>query len=435
MWPLLLLIILIGVGFSATPVIKTFTKPDNNKDYSRWWRAAEDVRRGNPLLAPAEQSFIYPPASAVVFYAPLSFLGRTGMATALCVINIGAHIAVLLLSAGYATQRERNPHPLVYLVPLVVALPYVWDTYFLGQPNLVLLAAMLAGFRLLDRAGWGPVLAGGVFGAAAVAKAFPATVIGYLVWRRLWTAAAAMVLATLLVLLVAPGFVRGFEANARETWTWVDRMILSTSGEKLANQSSRAFRPGNQSMMSVVHRLTRDVEDGPGGQPEFRVNVLALSPAGSFLVFAGFAGGLCLAFASALPARARRTARTTAVEYAILLVLITLFSPKAGSYYYCWSMPGLAVITAEWLRAPAGSWLRRLLLGGLILTVGVMASALSQLFDADLPQLLGATFWGSFLMVLMLLGLLHHLKRLPAGPASERPQTGTTSATAETPKA
>jgi len=52
-------------------------------------------------------------------------------------------------------------------------------------------------------------------------------------------------------------------------------MLLSTSGERLANQPDRAFRSGNQSMMSVTHRLMRDVEAAGGGhEPSVRVNVV-----------------------------------------------------------------------------------------------------------------------------------------------------------------
>ncbi len=401
----LLALVLIAIGFSAVPVMSSFSRPESNKDYSRWWNAAMDVRHGAPLLlANGEQSYIYPPAGAVLFYTPLSYLGVTGMVLALCVLNLAAHLCVTLLSVHWATGKCLNQHPLLYLVPVGVTLPYVWDTYYLGQPNLVLLAAMMLGLRLLDRhrraaSGW----AGMIFAAATVAKAFPAMVIGSLVWRRHWIAAGTMVLGTLVLLLILPAPVRGFAENARETWVWIDRMILSTSGESLANQPNRAFRSGNQSMVSVVHRLTRPIDAQPEGVDAFRVNVASLTPRAAFALFAGIALSLCVVYVAAMPPRGLRTRRTNGLEYAILLILIAVFSPKAGTYYSCWALPGVTMLTAEVLRAPRGSSRRFVLLSGLILSVIVMASALAQVLDVFTPQALGATFWGSFLLALLLL--------------------------------
>lgn len=421
-WLGLLIVVIIGVAFSIAPMVGSFTKPEANKDYSRWWRAAMDVRAGTPLqLESGEQSFIYPPASAVVFYTPLSVLGQHGMVVALCLINGAAHVMVVLVSVWFATGRNLNQHPLLYAVPVAATLGYVWDTYYLGQPNLVLLAMMLGAFMLLERArASAGVWAGVLLGAATVAKAFPATVIGLLIWRRWWVALGAMALSVVVLLLVVPGPVRGFAANARETRVWAERMLLSTSGEKLANQPNRAFRSGNQSMMSVVHRLSRDVEAAPDGKGTLRVNALSLGSRGAFAIFGVMAGVLCLAYLWAMPPRAARTCRTSGLEYSILLIFITIFSPKAGTYYFCWVLPGLTMVVAELLRSPRGSRRRTVLATGLVLALVVMASAITQAWHVYLPQALGATFWGALIVVVMLLGLLRReTVRLRGGGAAE----------------
>lgn len=414
----LLIMVIIGIAFSIVPMMNTWTKAETNKDYSRWWRASMDVRNDRPLQDPGgAQSFIYPPASAVVFYTPLSFLGNRGMVLALCVLNIAAHITAVLLSVRFATGRSLNQHPLVYVVPVAVTLPYVWDTFYLGQPNLMLLAAMLVALGLLDKArARARVWAGAIFGAVVVAKAFPATVIGFLVWRRHWVAAVTMVLSVLVLLLVVPGPVRGFEANAKETWVWIDRMLLSTSGERLANQPGRAFKSGNQSMMSVVHRLTRSVETDPSGEVGLVVNVVDVSSRAAFVIFVVLAGAMCLAYVTGMPRRGERTRRSNGLEFAILLLLIPMFSPKAGTYFYCWVIPALAMVTAELLRAPRGSPRRRFLFVGLILAILVMASALTQVLDIFTPQSLGVTFWGAFILFVLLIVALHtHTRRVRGG--------------------
>ena len=109
-------------------------------------------------------------------------------------------------------------------------------------------------------------------------------------------------------------------------------MLLSTSGERLANQPDRAFRSGNQSMMSVTYRLMRDVEAAGGGhEPSVRVNVVSTTPTAAFAVFVVLAGALCLAFVTGMPVRSEQTRRSRGLEYAVLLMCITIFSPMAGT--------------------------------------------------------------------------------------------------------
>jgi hypothetical protein len=424
----LLIIVLIGIGFSVMPILNTFRKPDSNKDYTRWWLVARAVDDGTPIYPPGEivvRGFIYPPGIASVVYAPLSILGFTAMVAALCLINMAAHAFSIMACVHFATGRWRDQHLVLYLVPLLVTLPYVWDTYFLGQLNLTLLAVMLLGFVMLDRGR--PGAAGGLFAFAASTKVFPVMVLGYLVWRRRWAAAAATVVGIVVFMLVAPMPMRGVERHLQESREWLDRVVLSTSSTSIAGIPGRAYRAGNQSLVSVVNRLTRPVEetDPPPSNPDyFNVNLVDIGPRGSFLVFGTIAGVLCLAYILAMPRAAARTPRIAGIEYAILLILITIFSPKAGSYYFCWTMPGLAVITAAILSAPAASRARRLLVAGLIVTVAIMATALAQAFDRHTPQTYGSTLWGAVALLGMLLLLLWGSRHwslaaspFPMGPA------------------
>ena len=122
---------------------------------------------------------------------------------------------------------------------------------------------------------------------------------------------------------------------------------------------------------------------------------------------------MCLAYVIAMPTKARRTARTNALEYAILLLLIVIFSPKAGSYYYVWSMPGFTIVAAEALRSPVGSKRRRWIWTGFFASIIVMASALTQNFDRTL-QGMGATMWGGFLLFVTLVAILwNHKTKAP----------------------
>ncbi len=406
----LLVMLVMALGFSVMPLVNTVRRPTNNKDYTRWWEAATTVRAGEALYPPGEakfSGFIYPPGIAVLFYTPMSLLGMKAMVAALCALTFVGHVVSVFASVHLATGGWRDRHWLVYAIPIAVTLPFVSDNYFLGQFNLTMLGLMLLGFVALEAGR--PNLAGGLMAFAASAKAFPISALGYLVWRRRWGAALAMVAGVALFAVAAPAALRGVDRHLQESWTWLDRMVLSSSGTNLANQPNRAYRAGNQSLVSVVHRLTRPTEsaDDPSDNPaNFNANLIDIGPRGAFAAFAGLSGALCVAFVLAMPRAARRTGRSNAMEYAIVLLLIVMFSPKAGTYYYCWDIPAITIITAETLAAPIGSRRRRFLLGGLVTAVVILATALSQALEIPGPQTYGATMWGSMALLLMLLALL-----------------------------
>lgn len=401
---LLIFFLIFSAALTVQPVVKTIRESRGSKDYDTWDEVARAVRNDKALYKAgkhAVRDFYYPPAIASLFYAPLSYAGLPGMVVLLCLFTCLGHLISLLLSIYFATGQLRAP-PQLWLIAFVVGVPFAVDLYFLGQLNLTLLAVMLLGFFALEKRH--SVVAGALFAMSAAAKAFPLSVIGYLVWRRHWTAAISMLGALALILVVLPAPIRGFERNWRELCIWTDSMLLHNTGDTLANQPTRGFRYGNQTLMSVVHRLTRPLPVGREDE-DLTVNFINVSSTTSFVIFFVIAGSMCLAFIAIMPARDRRTPQTNALEYAIVLLLIVIFSPKAGSYYYCWSIPGFTIVAAEAMRAPAGSGRRRWIVTGLALSLGVMALALTQNFDRRL-QGMGATMWGAVLLFITLLGLL-----------------------------
>lgn len=414
---LLIVFIIFSVGLTVPPLFNTIKNSRGQKDYATWDEVAHAVRDGKPIYLPGKKvvrDFFYPPAIASLFYAPLSFAGLWGMVLLLCVFSCLGHFVSLCLSVYFATGRLRAP-PSLWWVAFATGVPFVVDIYFLGQLNLTLLSVMLLAFLALEKKH--PVIAGSLLALAAAAKAFPFSAIGYLVWRRHWTAAASMLGALVLILVVLPAPIRGFDRNWRELSTWTDNMLLHNTGDSLANQEDRAFRYGNQTLMSVVHRLTRHLNVGKKDREEIYVNFTDISSKAAFVIFLVIAGTMCLALVMAMPARNRATPQTNALEYAIVLLMIVIFSPKAGSYYYCWSIPGFTMITAEVLRAPAGSKQRRWLMTGLLLSLMVMALALTQNFDVRL-QGMGATMWGAVLLFITLVALLWNKKRAAAADSS-----------------
>ena len=112
-------------------------------------------------------------------------------------------MAGLRLALGLAGGRPgTRRHPLVVIVPSLSIIVLVYNIYLLGQPNLLLLALLLGAFACL-RLGR-QVAAGALVATAAAIKAFPILVLGYLVYRRMWTASAATVAVLAAWLLIAP---------------------------------------------------------------------------------------------------------------------------------------------------------------------------------------------------------------------------------------
>ncbi|HEY2573879.1 MAG TPA: glycosyltransferase family 87 protein [Verrucomicrobiaceae bacterium] len=404
----------VSAALTVQPVVKTIKEHRGAKDYDTWDEVSRAVRNDKALYKAghhAVRDFYYPPAIATLFYTPLSYAGLPGMVLLLCLFTCLGHLVSLFLSVYFATGQLRAP-PRIWLIAFVVGVPFVVDLYFLGQLNMTLLAVMLCGFLALEKQH--PVMAGTLFAMSASAKAFPFSVIGYLVWRRHWTATISMLGALALILVFLPAPVRGFERNWRELCIWTDSMLLHNSGDALANQPTRAFRYGNQTLMSVVHRLTRPLPVGREDEGDLTVNLIDVSSTTSFLIFAAIAGSMCLAFVMLMPPRDRRTLETNAIEYCVVLLLIVIFSPKAGSYYYCWTIPGFTLVASAAMHAPKGSSRRRWIVIGLALSILVMSLALTQNFDRR-PQGMGATLWGAVLLFVTLLGLLWDKRRqLPA---------------------
>ena len=208
-WAYLLLFAILGVAFTLPPIIGTIRHGQPRKDYRLWYAVGQQVRAGEPLYPDnpqAEFPYMYPPTLAVFVFAPLSHLGPAGFVTVLAVVNAACWLAALMICARLATGRI-DCHPLVYLVPAGFTGPYVWDTFLLGQVNLVLLT-LVTGATLALRHGR-PWLAGAALGAAIAAKVFPLPVIVYFAARRKWAA-----VTLILTLGLARWKERGAEAIA-----------------------------------------------------------------------------------------------------------------------------------------------------------------------------------------------------------------------------
>ncbi|MDQ6656101.1 MAG: DUF2029 domain-containing protein [Verrucomicrobiota bacterium] len=336
--------------FSAVPIANAILG-ESIKDYELWHDTGQQVLHGEEIYPTAaiKFPFMYPPTAALLL-APVSALGKTGLVAALVVLNAGAWLASILLSARLATGEWKRPHLLVYVVPSIVVIVYVWSNFHLGQPSLLLLALLLGAFVALQQKR--AVLAGCLIAFAAAIKAFPFILIVYLLYRRYWIAAGALVLALAFFLLLLPAPFRGFTRATADLQRWTQGMLLKYDEKGVAQRPGRSNSWRNQSIFGVANRLLRhvDADEQRGPHKERFVNVADLRFKAVNRVIVGSAIFLGLIFVAVIPRRDRRTRETDALEFALLILLMLIVTPLAFGYLFACLLYPFAVIVARALR-------------------------------------------------------------------------------------
>ena len=388
--------------YSIIPVVNTAI--GQFKDYELWYDTGQHVLRGESIYPPTKRKFpfMYPPASAL-FLAPLSLLGKPGVVVVLVLVNAAAWIASIVLSVRLATGEWKRQHLLVYAIPNVVIAVYAWSNFHLGQPSLVLLALILGGFVLLQENRQGA--AGALIALAAAIKAFPLMLIVYLIYRRYWIATASLVATLVFLVLILPAPVRGYRQARADLQRWTEGMLLKYDDTGVAQRPGRSNSWKNQSIFGVANRLLRhvDADERFGRHTPVYVNIADLTFTTVNRIIVG-TGLLCgLAYVSAMPRRGRRTTETNALELALLVLLMLMFTPLAFGYLFACLLFPFAVVAHRLLVAPN----KRLL----VFTCGVVI-LLALTIPLQRPaQAYGNTFFATALLFVALLLELHALKR------------------------
>ena len=448
---LVTLFVVLMIVFSAIPLtIDLLGTP--NKDYSLWYQVGVVIRQGMDIYPdPATGRlfpFMYPPSAAAIL-GFLSVLGKHATTLMLVLAHSAAWIGAIMLSVWLATGdkgKGMRQHPLLAAAPSLCIIALIHNTYLLGQPNLTLLTLLLAAFACVRL---GRDAAAGVLVATAAAiKAFPILALGYFVYRRMWRAALVTVVALLVWLLVVPLPFRSPAQAMADLEVWSRGMVFTYNAHGIAQRPYRSFSFKNQSIMALAHRLLRDVPaDGERvlsqhlaarrqGQPvrgmladgsidlaamltapaetprwndqyegveaamqqAWRVNIAALEFRTVTAITLATMLALSLFVVAVLPARRLRTARTDALEFALITLLIVMFSPLSFNYAFVWLIYPLTVALNLVLNEPArGAW-RRLeiawiasvfLIPGLAIVMPLYAQAYGNLFAPALLLVIG----------------------------------------------
>jgi hypothetical protein len=388
--------------FSALPLVHYF-RGGHLFDYKLWYDTGQQVLAGREIffLRSGKYDFMYPLPCAL-FLGGASLLGQGGLIFLLVAINSVAWFCTAKLSATLAMANGRTRNLWVCVVPNLLVIVYIWSTYHLGQPNLVLLALMLGAFVALRAER--EITAGGLIAIAAAIKAFPVVAIVYLLYRRYWAAAASLVLALVFLLLILPAPFRGFERAWRDLQKWSAGM-LKYGEVGIAQRPKRSYTWKNQSLVGVSNRLLRRVDADVASAPHdpVYVNFTDLKFPVVNAIVTAFALMLGVIFIAVMPEGRMRTAKSDAIEFALLLLLMLMITPLSFGYFFCWLMLPFAVITQQILAGKSSVILWWSLPALALLALGLVFPRGAQLY--------GNTFFST---LLLFIGLSIEVVRLQA---------------------
>jgi hypothetical protein len=409
---LLVIFVLTAIVFSALPLLRYF-RGRTFFDYELWYATGKHVLAGHEIyfFRSGKYDFMYPPPCAL-FLAGASLLGQGGLILLLVAVNSAAWFYSARLSALLAGGTADARNVWLYVIPSLLVIVYIWSSYHLGQPNLVLLALMLGAFVAL-RANR-EIVAGALIAIAAGSKAFPVIAIVYLIYRRYWTAAASLVVTLVFLLLVLPSPFRGFERAWRDIEKWSAGM-LKYSEASVGQRPMRSYTWKNQSLVGVTNRFLRHVDADAASAPHTPIYVnfadLKFSVVNAIVI--GVALALGILFIAVMPARGMRTAESDSMEFALLLLLMLMTTPLSFGYFYSWLMLPFAVATQQVLigkRSPIIWW-----------SLAALALLALGLISPRGAQLHGNTF---FATLLLFIGFSIELLRLRKDGSQTQPAGG-----------
>jgi hypothetical protein len=378
-----------AIVFSVLPLLR-YVRGHSIFDYELWYATGKHVLAGDEIyfFRAGKYDFMYPPPCAL-FLAGASLLGQGGLIFLLVAINSIAWFYSAKLSAVLARGQRGPTNSLLYIIPSLLVIVYVWSSYHLGQPNLVLLALMVGAFVALRAKR--EIAAGSLIAVAAAIKAFPVLAIIYLVYRRYWKAAVSLVATLVFLILILPAPFRGFERAWHDLEKWSAGM-LKYSEATVGQRPMRSYTWKNQSLIGVGNRLLRHVDADAASAPHQPVYVnfadLKFPVVNAIIVSVALVLGIL--FIAAMLRRDVRTPESDAIEFVLLLLLMLMITPLSFGYFYSWLMLPFAVITQRALVERVSSILWWCVPALALLAVGIPFPRGAQLY--------GNTFFATLLL-------------------------------------
>jgi len=303
LWRPDLLLVLCLLGFAVGKrlvVLPAWTQ----LDLDVYRRGAAALAAGRPIyeFVPGEFPFTYPPFAAILML-PLGLVGRAAAIAAMAVMSLAAFALICAITF----RRLQVDRRLWWFLALgAISLQPVYQTFELGQVNLVLMALVMLDCLVLP-----PRYRGIAVGIAAAVKIVPGIFILYFVLRRDWRAVAQSGVTFAATVLVS-AIVLPHETISY--WTHLTGAAART-GDTISSV--------NQSLPAVLARLIHDRYP-----PTVVVSLVSLC-------------GIALA---ALAAR-KRLAQGHDLEALVCIAIGGLLaSPVSWTHHYVWAAPVLVIL-------------------------------------------------------------------------------------------
>ena len=220
-----------------------------------------------------------------------------------------------------------------------------------------------------------------------------------------------------ILLLVIPAPVRGFQRNVDELRIWYHAMVGSSSEKGFGQRDEQNWSWVNQSIIAMTHRLVRPINYNLNepALPAGTMNLLDVDFKTANWIVLGVSLLIGLGFIAVIPPRSRMTPRTNAEELGILFCLMTLASPLARQYYFIWLFFPMTVLMHRAAFDPRSG--PRWATWGLLAAAGMLMLLSLPVF----PHLLQAIGNNLAATVLIVAGLIWHMRHPPAGVPGATP--------------
>jgi alpha-1,2-mannosyltransferase len=386
----------------------------------RWLPTAHLVLENKPDENPYGYGHWFPtPPAVLLSIAPLSLLPYR-VAGLIWATFKGVGLFVALWALVRALQRSAGPIPFgILLMVAVFSLRPVISDLQHGNLNIFVAIWIAAGWAsaLRNRDAW----AGLFIALAIVTKITPALLLVYFAYKRWWRLCGGTLLWSIVLWLLAPSLLLGWDRNWEYLRTWFDMLIAP-----YALHSYVTYEPANQSLYGTVLRLMADagwlpVEHMPAEQAlraGMEDMIRPISTLGRLLkpaISLGILGGL------AWLCRGRSTDRRdlrTLLELALVLVAMLLLSERTWKHHAT-TLP--LIYLPLWIALAGVGWSDRFRAWGVAMVGGqfalVVASGEGVFGDGLAERLLdgGAFCWGLVLCAVQLGSFRWRLGRLATG--------------------
>ncbi|MEI7765944.1 MAG: glycosyltransferase family 87 protein [Phycisphaerae bacterium] len=373
-------------------------------DFRHFYPAAKAMVTGeNPYSVRAPDSdrpgYIYPPLLAFL-YSPLSYLSLFTAARISLLVNVAAICGALGLGAKTMLERLVGRRVEAWQVMLVAVLGGVLTfdkikgELQMLQSNALILLALVMALYLLDRA---PIWAGVALGFAMNIKYQAIILLPYLLLRRRWKAAGAMVVGTafwalLPAVLVGPRTELGYLASASGG-------VLRLLGMDVGNGTVADVEDIKSSFNISITAAVARWEGTSPINPMFIGAAIGLIWLGLMVLVLRRRGIPVLAWPKASEQARTPWARWVGLEWMTVIAATLAFSPQTNSRHLVLASLVNLAAAAIWVSGRGHRWLATL--GVVVMVLAVTLPPSQRGDNANLPMLwwhsYGGPAWGVLL--------------------------------------